>query len=98
MQNIIITGANGQLGHCLRDLAKEYQEKYRFYYTDVAELDITDATAINRYIVENQIDVIINAAAYTAVDKAEDDEANAYRINCEAVSNLAISSLLILTK
>ncbi len=88
-QNILITGADGQLGHCLRDLAKEYQDKYRFFYTDVAELDITDAAAIDKYIIDNQINVIINAAAYTAVDRAEDDEGNAYRINCTAVGNLA---------
>ena len=88
-QNILITGANGQLGNCLRDLAKEYQDKYHFFYTDVAELDITDAAAIDKYVVENQINIIINAAAYTAVDKAEDDKENAYRINCEAVGNLA---------
>ena len=85
----MITGANGQLGNCLRDLAKEQQDKYHFFYTDVEELDITDAAAIDKYIVENQINIIINAAAYTAVDKAEDDEANAYRINCTAVANLA---------
>ena len=89
MKSILITGANGQLGHCLRDLATEYQDKYRFFYTDVAELDITDATAIDKFVVDNQIDIIINAAAYTAVDKAEDDEENAYRINCTAVANLA---------
>ena len=41
MKNILITGANGQLGNCLRDLAADYQDKYNFYYTDVAELDIT---------------------------------------------------------
>ena len=89
MKNILITGANGQLGNCLRDLAKEYQDKYRFFYTDVAELDITDADAIESYVTDNQIDIIINAAAYTAVDKAEDDQENAYRINCTAVANLA---------
>ena len=89
MYNILITGANGQLGNCLRDLAKEYQDKYCFFYTDVAELDITDAVAIDKYIINNHINVIINAAAYTAVDKAEDDEENAYRINCTAVGNLA---------
>ncbi len=89
MKNILITGANGQLGNCLRDLAADYQDKYNFYYTDVAELDITDAEAIDRYIIEHHIDIIINAAAYTAVDKAEDDEENAYRLNCSAVGNLA---------
>lgn len=89
MSNILITGANGQLGNCLRDLAADFQDKYNFYYTDVAELDITDAEAIEKFVVDNGIDIIINAAAYTAVDKAEDDEENAYRINCTAVGNLA---------
>ena len=88
-QNILITGANGQLGCCLRDLAKEYQDKYCFFYTDVEELDITDAAAVDAYILDHNVNIVINAAAYTAVDKAEDDEENAYRINCEAVSNLA---------
>ena len=85
----MITGANGQLGNCLRDLAMEYQDKYNFYYTDIAELDITDAGAIDAYVADNRIDIILNAAAYTAVDKAEDDKENAYRINCTAVANLA---------
>lgn len=89
MRNILITGANGQLGNCLRDLAADFQDKYNFYYTDVAELDITDAEAIEKFVVDNGIDIIINAAAYTAVDKAEDDEENAYRLNCTAVGNLA---------
>lgn len=88
-KNILITGANGQLGNCLRDLAVAYQDKYRFYYTDVEELDITDATAIDRYVTDNQIHVIINAAAYTAVDKAEDDVDKAYKLNRDAVRNLA---------
>lgn len=87
--NILITGANGQLGNCLRDLAADYQDLYRFYYTDVDTLDITDASAVEKYIVDNRIDIILNAAAYTAVDRAEDDQENAYRINCTAVGNLA---------
>ena len=89
IHNVLITGANGQLGNCLRDLAADFQDKYNFYYTDVAELDITDAEAIEKFVVDNGVDIIINAAAYTAVDKAEDDEENAYRINCTAVGNLA---------
>lgn len=88
-QNILITGANGQLGNCLRDLAADYQDKYRFFYTDVEELDITDAAAIDRYITDNQINTIVNAAAYTAVDKAEDDAEKAYLLNRDAVGNLA---------
>lgn len=89
MNHILITGANGQLGNCLRDLAVEYQERYRFFYTDVEELDITDAAAIDRYVADNQIQIIINAAAYTAVDKAEDDVDMAYKLNRDAVRNLA---------
>lgn len=89
MKNILITGANGQLGNCLRDLVAAYQDKYRFFYTDVEELDITDAAAIDRYVADNQIHVIINAAAYTAVDKAEDDMDMAYKLNRDAVRNLA---------
>ncbi len=89
MNHILITGANGQLGNCLRDLADDYQGKYTFFYTDVEELDITDAAAIDRYVADNQIQVIINAAAYTAVDKAEDDVDMAYKLNRDAVRNLA---------
>jgi dTDP-4-dehydrorhamnose reductase len=89
MNHILITGANGQLGNCLRDLAAEYQERYRFFYTDVEELDITDAAAIDRYVADNQIQIIVNAAAYTAVDKAEDDVDMAYKLNRDAVRNLA---------
>ena len=89
MRNILITGANGQLGNCLRDLAADYQDLYQFYYTDVDTLDITDAAAVEKYIVDNRMDIILNAAAYTAVDRAEDDQENAYRINCTAVGNLA---------
>ena len=77
------------MGNCLRDLAAAYQDKYRFFYTDVEELDITDAAAIDRYVSDNQIHVIINAAAYTAVDKAEDDVEMAYKLNRDAVRNLA---------
>lgn len=88
-QNILITGANGQLGNCLHDLAADFQDKYNFYYTDVAELDITDAAAIENYVTDNQIDIIVNAAAYTAVDKAEDEADMAHLINCTAVGNLA---------
>ena len=88
-KNILITGANGQLGNCLRDHAKEYQDKYRFFYTDVEELDITDAAAIESFVTSHDIDVIINAAAYTAVDKAEEDVDMAYKLNRDAVRNLA---------
>ena len=89
MSNILITGANGQLGNSLRDLATDFQDQYNFYYTDVAELDITDAEAIEKFVADKSIDIIINAAAYTAVDKAEDEVDLAYRLNRDAVRNLA---------
>lgn len=91
-QTILITGANGQLGNCLRDLAGAYQDRYSFFYTDVEELDITDALAIDTYILDNRIDIIINAAAYTAVDKAEDEVETAFRINRDAVALLAAAA------
>jgi dTDP-4-dehydrorhamnose reductase len=89
ISSILITGANGQLGSCLRDLAADFQDQYNFYYTDVAELDICDASQIESFVQEHPVDIIINAAAYTAVDKAEDDQEAAYRINRDAVRNLA---------
>ena len=88
-QNILITGANGQLGNCLRDAAAPYLNRHQFFYTDIAELDITDTAAVEHYITDNQINTIINAAAYTAVDRAEDEVEAAYRLNRDAVRNLA---------
>ena len=88
-QNILITGANGQLGNCLRDRAKDCQNIFEFFYTDVDTLDITDEAAIKSFVVDNRIDIIVNAAAYTAVDKAEDEVETAFRINRDAVALLA---------
>lgn len=86
-ENILITGSNGQLGSEIRQLSEK--SNHRFFFTDVAELDITDKSAIERFISENQIDIIINCAAYTNVDKAEDDFEMADKINHLAVKNLA---------
>ena len=91
-QTILITGANGQLGNCLRDLAKDCQDHFEFIYTDVDTLDITDAKAIESFVVDNRIDIIVNAAAYTAVDKAEEDVEAAFRINRDAVALLAAAA------
>ncbi|MCR4858078.1 MAG: dTDP-4-dehydrorhamnose reductase [Bacteroidales bacterium] len=91
-QTILITGANGQLGNCLRDLAKDCQDHFEFIYTDVDTLDITDAKAIESFVVDNRIDIIVNAAAYTAVDKAEDEVETAFRINRDAVALLAAAA------
>ncbi|MBR6334107.1 MAG: dTDP-4-dehydrorhamnose reductase [Bacteroidales bacterium] len=88
MKSTLITGAHGQLGRCLQDLLKT-QDGCQVYCTDVDTLDICDAGQIERFVEAHPVDIIINAAAYTAVDKAEDDQEAAYRINRDAVRNLA---------
>lgn len=85
--NILVTGANGQLGCEMRRLGAVSPNNYIF--TDVAELDITDASAVLVAVKENGIEAIVNCAAYTNVDKAESDEETAELINATAVGNLA---------
>lgn len=86
-KRILVTGANGQLGSEMRRLGEISPNEYIF--TDVAELDITDKDAVIAFTQQNNINVIVNCAAYTNVDKAEDDEAIAELINATAVRNLA---------
>ena len=88
MKNILITGANGQLGSEIR-VASAHFPQFRFFFTDVTELDICNREAVHAYMAENHMDGIVNCAAYTAVDKAEDDAETCYRINRDAVKNLA---------
>ena len=71
--NILITGCNGQLGNEMM-LLEAKNPQHTYFNTDVAELDITDREAIGAFVNENQIDGIVNCAAYTAVDKAEDNQ------------------------
>lgn len=85
--NILVTGANGQLGNCMRNAARNSEDNYIF--TDVAELDITDAVAVRKAVEDDDIEVIVNCAAYTNVDKAETDVAFAEKLNSGAVGNLA---------
>lgn len=85
--NILVTGANGQLGCEMRRLGAVSPNNYIF--TDVAELDITKADAVMDTVKAASVDVIVNCAAYTNVDKAESDEATAELINATAVANLA---------
>ena len=86
--NILITGCNGQLGNEMQLLEKE-NPQHTYYNTDVAELDITDREAIQRFVDDNQIDGIVNCAAYTAVDKAEENEELARLLNTVAPGYLA---------
>ena len=87
MIQVLVTGANGQLGHSLQARAKDYPA-FAFHFTDVDTLDLCDAEAVRRYVVNNRVSYILNCAAYTAVDKAESNEALCARINSDAVRNL----------
>ena len=71
--NILITGCNGQLGNEMQLLARE-NGQHSYFFTDVEELDITDSEAVEAFVEFNAIDCIVNCAAYTAVDKAEENE------------------------
>ena len=86
--NILVTGCNGQLGHEVQNLSVEHNT-HRFIFTDVAELDICDEAAVVETVEREAVDCIINCAAYTAVDKAEGDEAMAKRLNADAPGILA---------
>lgn len=88
MKTILITGANGQLGNEMRLLAAAHPE-YRYVFTDVAELDICNEEAVEQCVAGNKVDIIVNCAAYTAVDKAEDDSELADRLNHLAPGYLA---------
>ena len=86
--NILITGANGQLGNELRILSESYQ-RHTYFFTDIDELDITDEKSVFLFIRENNIKMVINAAAYTAVDNAEDNHKQSHAINSIAPRTLA---------
>ena len=88
MKNVLITGANGQLGNEMRVLSEGHPE-YIYFFTDVAELDICNEQAVLDFVRENGIQVIVNCAAYTAVDKAEEDVERCTRLNADAVGYLA---------
>lgn len=85
--HVLVTGANGQLGNAMRRVSAKSADKYLF--TDVAELDITDPEAVMHIVKQHDIKAIVNCAAYTNVEKAEDDEAFAELLNAKAVANLA---------
>jgi dTDP-4-dehydrorhamnose reductase len=99
--NILVTGANGQLGNEMRVLSKEHK-KHQYFFTDVIEeedtypLDITDKAAVSAFVAERSIDLIVNCAAYTNVDKAEEDEATAQRINADALAVLGAQGIKVI--
>ena len=85
--NVLVTGSNGQLGRSIRKEAEGSADNY--FFTDVQELDITNPEAVRAFVNDNNIDVIVNCAAYTNVDAAEDHEDLAMKINGEAPGVLA---------
>ncbi len=91
-KTILVTGANGQLGNEMRRVAQQSKDRSstdRYIFTDVAELDITDYSQIAKIVVCESVDVIVNCAAYTNVDKAEDDQEFANLLNNTAAGYLA---------
>ena len=91
-KNILITGANGQVGEAFQSLLenkKRTDDVNHFYFTSKETLDISDKESLEAFVDKYNIDIIVNSAAYTAVDSAEENEALAYKVNKEAVENLA---------
>lgn len=93
--NLLITGANGQLGNEMRVLSAQHTQ-HTYFFTDIAELDITSREAVSQFVKDNAIDIIVNCAAYTNVDKAEIDEDMAHKINALAVENLGLSGARVI--
>ena len=86
-KNILVTGANGQLGRSLQKIKPMYGD-YMFYFTDIDTLDICDQRQLTDFVHSNEINYLLNCAAYTAVDKAEDDREHCMRINRDAVHHI----------
>jgi len=87
LKRILVTGGNGQLGSELKSLSSRYP--FEFTFIDQADLDLTDDNAIRNFFGKNAFDVIINCAAYTAVDKAEEDKEVCRKVNADAVAVIA---------
>lgn len=87
---VLVTGCNGQLGSELKRLSKDSRFSFcRFLFVDIDVLDICNEAEVQNYMKQNKVDVVVNCAAYTAVDKAESDTKSAFAVNREGVSILA---------
>ena len=86
--NILVTGSNGQLGSELQEFAAQ-KERMRFFFYDLPKLDITDSEEVGRVCREHNITAMVNCAAYTSVDKAEENEETAFRVNRDGSAVLA---------
>lgn len=89
MAKILITGASGQLGQCLKKIAKQGLIGHDYFFADSAQLNITDVASIDKTFAEFRPDFVVNCAAYTAVDLAEDQKELAFAINAFGVESLA---------
>jgi dTDP-4-dehydrorhamnose reductase len=87
MKKVLVTGSYGQLGSELQQIAPQMKD-VEFVFTDADTLDICNKEAIEQFVANKSFDFIVNCAAYTAVDKAEEDEEKCFAINCEAVRNI----------
>ncbi len=90
MKKVLVTGGDGQLASCIRQIAGG-EEEYQVVYVDFDELDITEEQEVNGFFEKTDFQFCINCAAYTAVDKAESEPEKAKRINCDGVRNLALA-------
>lgn len=88
MKKILVTGANGQLGRCIKDAAADFPD-LEFVFVSKQELDIENVDSLKHFFLKNKFSHCINTAAYTNVEKAESEEDRAFEINAEAVKNLA---------
>jgi len=91
MQTVLVTGSKGQLGNEIQVLAPSYPQ-FNFIFTDVEELDICNRQSVDDFFAAHKIDFLVNCAAYTAVDKAEEDKLMCFQINKDAVGHLGEAS------
>ena len=87
--NILVTGFNGQLANEIHSLSEYFADKANFFFKTEKELDLTKNEEVEHFILHNKIDRIINCAAYTNVDNAEDEKEKAFLVNDKAVGDLA---------